>query len=69
MKREQLEHFLRAAARIVDEPDFLVIGSVAILGTYDDDQLPYEASRSDGWPFILSGLKSPLETGKRLGEG
>jgi hypothetical protein len=47
VKREQLEHVLRAASRIVDEPDFLVIGSAAALGTFDDDQLPVEATRSD----------------------
>lgn len=47
MKRDQLEHVLRAASRIVDERDFLVIGSAAILGTFDENQLPYEASRSD----------------------
>ncbi len=47
MKREQLEHVLRAAARIVNQSDFLVIGSAAILATYDDAALPYEASRSD----------------------
>lgn len=47
MKREQLGHVLRAAARIVNQSDFLVIGSAAILATYDDAALPYEASRSD----------------------
>ncbi|MHB8696165.1 MAG: hypothetical protein ACYDHH_33555 [Solirubrobacteraceae bacterium] len=47
MKRNQLEHVLRAAARIVDQRDFLVVGSAAILATFDDDRLPYEASRSD----------------------
>jgi hypothetical protein len=47
VKREQLEHVLRAASRIVDERDFLVVGSAAVLGTFDDDQLPFEATRSD----------------------
>jgi hypothetical protein len=47
VKREQLEHILRAASRIVDERDFLVVGSAAVLGTFGDDQLPYEATRSD----------------------
>lgn len=47
MKRSQLEHVLRAAAQIVNQRDFLVIGSAAILGTYDDAMLPLEASRSD----------------------
>lgn len=47
MKRAQLEHVLRAAARIVKQRDFLVVGSAAILATFDDASLPYEASRSD----------------------
>ena len=47
MKREQLDHVLRAAARIIGTPDLLVIGSAAILGTYDDAILPVAATRSD----------------------
>lgn len=47
MRREQLEHVLRAAARIVGERDFLVVGSAAVLGTFDEAQLPVEATRSD----------------------
>jgi hypothetical protein len=47
VKRGELEHVLRAASRIVNQRDFLVVGSAAILGTYDDDVLPEEASRSD----------------------
>jgi len=47
VKREQLEHILRAASRIVDERDFLVVGSAAVLATFGEDQLPLEASRSD----------------------
>lgn len=46
MNREQLAHVLRATARIVDDPRILVVGSQAILGTYDDDRLPEEATRS-----------------------
>jgi hypothetical protein len=47
MKREELEHVLRAASRIVGQRDFLVVGSAAILGTYPDVVLPLAASRSD----------------------
>lgn len=47
MKRRELEHVLRAASRIVEQRDFLVIGSAAILGTYPDEVLPLEASRSE----------------------
>ena len=47
MKREQLEHVLRAASRVVGVRDLLVVGSAAILGTYDDEDLPAAATRSD----------------------
>lgn len=40
MKRQELEHVLRAASRIVEQRDFLVVGSAAILGTYPDEALP-----------------------------
>jgi len=47
MRRVQLEHVLRAAAQIIDDPDLLVVGSAAILGTYGEDDLPLAATRSD----------------------
>ncbi len=72
MKREQLEHILRAASRIVDERDFLVVGSAAVLGTFDDDQLPPEASRSDEADIAPyndpDGAKSLMVEGS-LGQG
>jgi hypothetical protein len=40
MKREQLAHVLRAAARIANDGDILVIGSQAILGSYSENELP-----------------------------
>ena len=46
MKRRELEHVLRAASRIADETDVLVIGSQSILGSFDDSRLPPEASAS-----------------------
>ena len=46
MKRHQLEHVLRAASRIVEERDILVIGSQSILGSVSDERLPPEASAS-----------------------
>lgn len=38
---------LRAAARIIGEPDLLVVGSAAILGSHDEEELPRAATRSD----------------------
>lgn len=36
MRREQLEHLIRAAATIADDDDIVVIGSQAILGQFPD---------------------------------
>lgn len=47
MKRSELEHLLRAASRIIDERDLLVVGSAAILGSHDEKDLPVAATRSD----------------------
>lgn len=46
MRREQLEHVLRAASTIVGERDILVIGSQALLATIPDEELPIEATTS-----------------------
>ncbi len=43
MTREQLAHLLRAASRIAEDTDVLVIGSQAILGSFSEDDLPEEA--------------------------
>ncbi len=72
MKREELEHVLRAASRIVNQRDFLVVGSAAILASFDDEVLPPEASRSDEAdlaPFDdVDGEKS-LQIEGSLGQG
>lgn len=46
MKREQLEHVLRAAATVADDPELLVIGSQSILGSHSEALLPVEATTS-----------------------
>jgi hypothetical protein len=46
VNREQLAHVLRSAARIADDNEIIVIGSQAILASYEDDELPEEATRS-----------------------
>jgi hypothetical protein len=46
MNRQQLAHVLRAASRVAEDADIVVIGSQAILGTYDAQDLPEEATRS-----------------------
>ena len=34
MKREHLEHIIRASGKIINEKEFYVIGSQSILGQY-----------------------------------
>ena len=46
VRREQLEHILRAASRIADDQEILVIGSQSIFGSYSEDELPEEAQAS-----------------------
>lgn len=46
MRRIQLEHILRAASAIADDPDVLVIGSQSILGEFSDEDLPAQAIAS-----------------------
>jgi hypothetical protein len=44
--REQLAHVLRAASTIASERDVLVIGSQSLLASFDETELPYEATAS-----------------------
>lgn len=46
MRRDQLEHAIRAACQIIGHPEVIVLGSQAILGTYREDELPPEATMS-----------------------
>lgn len=46
MRRDQLWHAIRAACAITQLDDVIVIGSQSILGTYDEDDLPPEATQS-----------------------
>lgn len=46
MNRLQLAHILRAASSVSNDLDVLVIGSQSILGSFDEDDLPAEATAS-----------------------
>ena len=46
MRRDQLEHAIRAACQIIGHPAVIVVGSQAILGSYGEDELPIEATMS-----------------------
>jgi hypothetical protein len=46
MRRDQLEHAIRAACQIAGLTEVIIVGSQAILGTYTEDELPFSATRS-----------------------
>ena len=46
MRRDQLEHAIRTACQIIDRREVIVVGSQAILGTYDENELPAAATMS-----------------------
>lgn len=43
MTRAQLAHILRAASRIAETTEVMVVGSQALLASFDDTELPDEA--------------------------
>jgi hypothetical protein len=61
MRRDQLEHAIRAACEIIGRPEVIVIGSQAILGTFSEDELPVRATMS-GEVDILPIADSNEET-------
>ena len=46
MTRQQLAHLLRSACAIARDADVLVLGSQSILGSFDEEDLPPEATAS-----------------------
>lgn len=46
MRRDQLEHAIRAACQIAGLTEVIIVGSQAILGTYSEERLPFYATRS-----------------------
>lgn len=47
MKRRELEEAIRQATKVTEQREVLVIGSQAILGSYDETQLPERATLSE----------------------
>jgi len=60
MRREHLDHLLRAASQIVGDRDLLVVGSQSVLGTWDEDHLPPAVTLSI--EADLAPLDDPDET-------
>ena len=61
MRRDQLEHAIRAACQIIGRPEVIVVGSQSILGTFGEDELPLRATMS-GEVDILPIASSNEET-------
>lgn len=67
MRRDQLEHVLRAACTVAAEETALVIGSQAILGSFPEDALPEAAVRSI--EVDLTFLEDPSDEKSDLVDG
>ncbi|MFR9749522.1 DUF6036 family nucleotidyltransferase [Nocardia sp. 004] len=46
MRRDQLEHAIRTACQIIGRSEVIVVGSQSILGSFDEAQLPADATMS-----------------------
>ncbi len=46
MRRDQLEHAIRTACQIAGISEVIIVGSQAILGSFTEDELPFQATRS-----------------------
>jgi hypothetical protein len=66
MERSELEHLLRAAGEIIDERQFIVIGSQSILGKYPD--APAEFLRSREADFIAKNKPERTMMLEAIGE-
>jgi hypothetical protein len=40
VRRDQLEHAIRAATQILEQDKVIIIGSQAVLGSWDEGELP-----------------------------
>ena len=68
MRRDQLEHAIRAACQIIGRPEVIMVGSQAILGTFGEDELPRQATMS-GEIDILPIAESNEETAQLAAAG
>lgn len=67
MKRDQLEHVLRAVSRIVPDGEVLVIGSQSVLGSLREEQLPPLATAS--MEVDIAFMDDPGEVNSDLVDG
>jgi hypothetical protein len=67
MRRDQLDHAIRTACQIIQHSEVIVVGSQAILGTYDESQLPAAATMSievDILPIADTNTNTNTETAR-----
>ena len=68
MRREEFEHVIAAAANIIDEDEFVVIGSQAILGTYPTPpEVLLQSMEADMYPLRHPEVADVLDG--NLGDG
>jgi hypothetical protein len=46
VRREHLDHLLRAASKVVGDRELLVVGSQSVLGTWDGDEAAGSPART-----------------------
>lgn len=46
MNRNQLAHAIRTACQVIAQPEVIIVGSQSILGSFDERDLPIEATMS-----------------------
>jgi hypothetical protein len=46
VRRDQLEHAIRTACQIIGHTEVIIVGSQSILGSFDESDLPFEATQS-----------------------
>jgi hypothetical protein len=51
MRREQLEHIMRAASAVADTQDLVVIGSQAVLGQFPNAPVEPVRGEADAYPL------------------
>lgn len=68
MKREHLQHAIRAAAQVVDLDTLVIIGSQSILGTWAETELPEEATRSTEVDILPRAVWLSREDTQRLAD-
>lgn len=66
LRRDQLEHPIRAACQIIGHSAVIVVGSQSILGSFDEDALPESAhmSRECG-PLVTRSVRAARTGGHR----